>query len=50
MCDFTAATSDYILPYSASLQKDNFFAMQFHPEKSGKVGHKILENFINLNL
>ena len=48
MCDFTAATADYILPYSASLQKDNFFAMQFHPEKSGKVGHKILENFINL--
>ena len=50
MCDFTAATADYIQPYSASLQKDNFFAMQFHPEKSGKVGHKILENFINLNV
>ena len=49
LCDYTAATSDYILPYSASLQKDNFFAMQFHPEKSGKVGRKILENFINLN-
>ena len=34
MCDYTAATADYILPYSAALQKDNFFATQFHPEKS----------------
>lgn len=46
MCDYTAATADYILPYSAALQKDNFFATQFHPEKSGVVGHKILSNFI----
>ena len=42
----TIATADYILPYSAALQKDNFFATQFHPEKSGDTGHKILENFI----
>ncbi len=42
----TIATADYILPYSAALQKDNFFATQFHPEKSGNIGHKILENFI----
>ena len=44
----TIATSDYILPYSAALQKDNFFATQFHPEKSGDTGHKILENFMNI--
>lgn len=44
----TAATCNYILPFSAALQKDNFYATQFHPEKSGTVGAKILENFINL--
>lgn len=48
MCDFTTATADYILPYSAALQKDNYYATQFHPEKSGNVGHKILENFIDI--
>ena len=42
----TIATTDYILPYSAALQKDNFYAVQFHPEKSGKVGEIILRNFI----
>jgi glutamine amidotransferase len=44
--DCTIATTDYIQPFSASLQKDNFFATQFHPEKSGKIGEKILENFL----
>lgn len=44
--DDTAAVCDYIQPFSAALQKDNFFATQFHPEKSGPVGAKILENFI----
>lgn len=44
----TAAVCNYILPFSAALQKDNFYATQFHPEKSGSVGAKILENFINL--
>lgn len=44
----TAATTDYILPFSASLHKDNFYATQFHPEKSGFVGELILRNFINL--
>ena len=48
--EFTIATTDYIHPFSASLQKDNFYATQFHPEKSGKVGERILENFINLPL
>ncbi|PKQ68714.1 imidazole glycerol phosphate synthase subunit HisH [Labilibaculum manganireducens] len=44
----TVASCDYILNFSASLQKDNFYACQFHPEKSGEVGVRILENFINL--
>lgn len=47
LCDNTIATADYILPYSAALQKDNFFATQFHPEKSGEVGRKILHNFLS---
>lgn len=46
LCENTIAEADYILPYSAALQKDNFYATQFHPEKSGAVGHKIIENFI----
>jgi len=44
----TAATTDYILPYSSALHKDNFYATQFHPEKSGSVGEKILKNFLAL--
>ena len=44
----TVATTDYIQPYSAALQKDNFYAVQFHPEKSGAVGEMILRNFISL--
>jgi len=46
--DHTAAACEYINKFSASLQKDNFFATQFHPEKSGATGQKILENFIRL--
>jgi len=46
--DHTAATADYNLEYSAALQKDNFYAVQFHPEKSGKTGERILKNFIEL--
>ena len=49
VCEWTTATADYILPYSAALQKDNFLACQFHPEKSGKVGELILRNFIEIN-
>ena len=48
LCDETIATADYILPYSASMHKDNFYACQFHPEKSGKVGEQILRNFLAL--
>lgn len=44
----TTSVCDYILPFSASLQKDNFYAMQFHPEKSGRVGSRLLENFLKL--
>ena len=47
-CDFTAATTDDIHPFSAALHEDNFYATQFHPEKSGKTGEKILTNFLNL--
>lgn len=46
--DDTIATTDYILSYSAALQRDNFYAVQFHPEKSGAVGETILKNFINI--
>lgn len=48
VCAETIATADYILPYSASMQKDNFYTCQFHPEKSGKVGERILKNFLEL--
>ena len=46
--DATIATTDYILPYSAALHKDNFYATQFHPEKSGDIGEQILKSFIEL--
>jgi len=44
----TTAVCDYILPFSASMKKDNFFATQFHPEKSALVGERILNNFLEL--
>ena len=44
----TIATTDYSESYSTALQKDNFFGVQFHPEKSGVFGSKILENFLKL--
>jgi glutamine amidotransferase len=42
------ATTNYILGYCSAMQKDNFYAVQFHPEKSSEAGQKILENFLNL--
>ena len=48
VCEFTTAVTDYIVPFSAALHKDNFYATQFHPEKSGKVGETILKNFLEL--
>ena len=44
----SVALCDYILPYSAALQKGNFYAVQFHPEKSGKAGEQLLKNFLSL--
>lgn len=46
--EHTAAVTDYIHPFSAALHKDNFYATQFHPEKSAAVGERILRNFIEL--
>ncbi len=46
--EHTAAVTDYIHPFSAALYKDNFYATQFHPEKSGGVGERILKNFLAL--
>ena len=48
LCDETIATADYIHPYSAALHKDNFYATQFHPEKSGSIGEMILKNFLEI--
>ena len=44
----TTAVCDYIKPFSAAMQRDNFYATQFHPEKSADIGEKILKNFLNL--
>ncbi|MDR1408505.1 MAG: imidazole glycerol phosphate synthase subunit HisH [Tannerella sp.] len=46
--DDTAATTDYIHPFASAMQKHNFYAVQFHPEKSGAAGERILSNFLNL--
>ncbi|MDP4266705.1 MAG: imidazole glycerol phosphate synthase subunit HisH [Bacteroidota bacterium] len=48
LSEYTIAKTDYILPFSSSLNKDNFYATQFHPEKSSKTGNCILKNFLNL--
>jgi len=48
-CAEAIATTNYELEYASALQKDNFYGTQFHPEKSGAVGEKILENFLKLN-
>ena len=44
----TAAVTDYILPFSSALQRDNFYATQFHPEKSGAIGSAVLQKFLSL--
>ena len=48
LCEETIAVTDYIKPMSAALQKNNFYATQFHPEKSASIGEKLLKNFIEL--
>lgn len=47
-CSEEIATTDYEIKYASALQKDNFYGVQFHPEKSGKMGEQILKNFIEL--
>ena len=44
----TIATTNYVQPYSSALQKDNFYGVQFHPEKSAEVGETLLRNFIQI--
>jgi glutamine amidotransferase len=48
MSAYTIATTNYIHPFSAAIQKDNFYAVQFHPEKSADIGHQILSNFLSI--
>lgn len=48
ICNHTTASCNYLLPFSAAMQKNNFFATQFHPEKSGSIGEKLLLNFLNM--
>lgn len=47
-CEQTNSTTDYIRPFSAGLEKDNFYGVQFHPEKSGVAGELIIRNFLDL--
>lgn len=46
--NFTTAITNYIVPFSAAMKKDNFYAVQFHPEKSAEAGQNILENFLSV--
>jgi imidazole glycerol phosphate synthase glutamine amidotransferase subunit len=48
VCDATAASCTYTLPYTAILECGNVFGVQFHPEKSGPLGLKIVKNFVDL--
>lgn len=47
-CSEAIATTDYEIEYASALQKDNFYGVQFHPEKSSKPGEQILKNFLEL--
>ena len=49
-CNETIAATDYGLNYASALQHENFYGVQFHPEKSGTEGAKILENFLKLDI
>ncbi len=48
LCNKTIAETNYGISYSSALQKDNFYGVQFHPEKSSDAGEQILKNFLNL--
>jgi glutamine amidotransferase len=45
---FTSAVTEYITPFSAAMHKDNFYAVQFHPEKSAAAGELVLKSFLKL--
>jgi imidazole glycerol-phosphate synthase subunit HisH len=49
LSSYTIATTNYITEFSAAMHKDNFYALQAHPEKSGKVGERILQNFLEIS-
>lgn len=48
ICDETAAVTEYGIPFSSALQKNNFYGVQFHPEKSAETGQQLIQNFLNL--
>lgn len=48
LCEEAIATSEYGIQYASALQKDNFYGVQFHPEKSSIAGEQVLRNFLNL--
>jgi glutamine amidotransferase len=48
LCSETIAVAEYIIPFSAAIHKNNFYATQFHPEKSAQIGMQILQNFLKL--
>jgi imidazole glycerol-phosphate synthase subunit HisH len=48
LSEYTTATCNYLLQFSAAMGKDNFYATQFHPEKSGSIGEAILQNFLKI--
>lgn len=50
LCEHTIAETDYGITYSSALKKDNFYGVQFHPEKSSTVGEQILGSFLRLNI
>lgn len=49
LCEEAIATTDYDVAYASALQRDNFYGVQFHPEKSGKTGELILSNFLKID-
>ena len=50
LCQETSSTTDYGLLYSSALQKDNFYGVQFHPEKSSFAGEQVLKNFLKIEV